>query len=353
MGITVKKFGKTKEGKAVTKYTMRNKNGMEVSVIDLGACITEIRVPDRQGKLADVVLGYSCVEGYETNKPHFGAFIGRVGNRIGDARFVLNGKTYELDRNNGKNNLHGGFHGYETMMYEAEASEEEGVMTVEFSRLSPDMEQGFPGNLDLSCAYSLTEDNELVIEYFASCDQDTLCNLTNHSYFNLAGHNSGSAEGQEVWINADYYTVTTDDLIPTGELSDVTGTPLDFRKRKAIGKDIEADYPALRQGGGYDQNFCVKVKKDGELDKVAELYDPASGRKMEVFSGLPGLQFYSGNGIQESQHCKEGAVYGKRSGVCFETQYYPNACNIESFQGCTLKLGEEFDWATIYRFSAE
>ncbi|WP_343208769.1 aldose epimerase family protein [Anaerolentibacter hominis] len=352
MSIAKKVFGTTKDGTKVMLYTMKNKNGMEVSVTDLGACIVSVLAPDRNGKMADVVLGYKNVAGYEQNKPHFGGFIGRVGNRIGDARFELNGKVYELDKNNGRNNLHGGFDGYEKFMYEAECSEEEELCSVEFSRLSPDMEQGFPGNLDLTVTYSLTDDNELVLEYFAVSDKDTLCNLTNHSYFNLAGHNSGSVQKQEVLILADQYTATTDDLISTGELVDVEGTPLDFRMRKPIGRDIDQEYPALKQGGGYDQNFCVKVSGNG-LDKVAELYDPESGRKMEVFSELPGLQFYSGNGINEGENCKEGAVYGKRSGVCFETQYYPNACNIDSFEGYTLKAGEEYDCATIYRFSAE
>lgn len=353
MSIKVTNFGKTKDGKEVTMYTMKNVHGMEVSVIDLGACITSILVPDRDGKMADVVLGYDNVEGYEKNKPHFGGFIGRVGNRIGDAKFTLNGKEYVLEQNNGKNNLHGGFVGYEKLFYDTEYFEEDGVCTVEFSRLSPDGEQGFPGNLDVTCSYSLTDDNELMIEYFATSDQDTLCNLTNHSYFNLAGHNSGNALAQEVRVDADYYTATTDDLIPTGELTAVEGTPLDLRVRKPIGKDIHADYEALKQGGGYDQNFCVGSSKTDVLTLVAELYDPASGRMMEVFSQLPGLQFYSGNGINETENCKEGATYGKNDGVCFETQYYPNACNIDSFEGYTLKAGEEYDCATIYKFSVE
>ena len=353
MGIKAEKWGQTSDGKTVTKYTMTNAKGMSVSVIDLGACITNIWVPDRDGKLADVVLGYDNVAGYEANKPHFGGFIGRVGNRIGDAKFVINGKTYEVEKNNGKNHLHGGFVGYEKLMYETECSEEDGVCSVEFSRLSPDMEQGYPGNLDVTVTYSMTDNNELMLEYFATSDQDTLCNLTNHSYFNLAGHNSGNTLAQEVQIDADSFTATTDDLIPTGEIVPVEGTPLDFRVSKPIGRDISCDYKPLKQGGGFDQNFCVGTTKIDVVTKVAQMYDPASGRKMEVFSQLPGLQFYSGNGINESANCKEGAVYGKNDGVCFETQYYPNACNIESFEGYTLKAGEEYDCATIYKFSAE
>ncbi len=353
MKVTAKPFGKTTDGQEITLYTMKNSQGMEVSVTNLGACIVSILVPDRDGVLADVVLGYEDAAGYEVNKPHFGGFIGRVGNRIGDATFTLDGVQYELEKNNGRNSLHGGLKGYEKYVYEAEISEEEDEGMVEFSRLSPHMEQGFPGNLDVSCSYTLTEENELLIEYFAVSDRDTLCNLTNHSYFNLAGHNSGNVLEQEVWINADAYTATTDDLIPTGELVDVTGTPMDFRVRKPIGRDIEEDYLALHQGNGYDQNFCVNLSESPDMSKVAELYDPKSGRKMEVFSSLPGLQFYSGNGLNEQYHCKDGAVYEKRDGVCFETQYYPNACNIESFEGCILKKGEEYDQATIYKFSVE
>ncbi|MBQ4472763.1 MAG: galactose mutarotase, partial [Lachnospiraceae bacterium] len=272
MGITKMVWGQTSGGQTVTKFLLTNKNGMQVGLIDLGACITNILVPDRNGVLADVVLGYDNVAGYEANKPHFGGFIGRVGNRIGDARFTLNGKTYELEKNNGKNHLHGGFIGYEKLMYESECSEEADSCSVEFSRLSPDMEQGYPGNLDVTVTYTLTDDNELMIEYFATSDKDTLCNLTNHSYFNLAGHKSGNTLEQEVQIDADSFTATSDDLIPTGEIVSVEGTPLDFRVRKPIGRDIHADYEPLRQGGGFDQNFCVGTEKIDLLAKVAEMY---------------------------------------------------------------------------------
>ena len=353
MSIKKEVWGQTSKGATVNLFTLKNKNGMEVSLTDLGATIVSIVVPDRDGNFADVCLGFDNVAGYETNKTHFGAFIGRVGNRIGDAKFELNGKTYELDKNNGKNHLHGGFLQFHNFIYDAEYYEDDGVSSVEFSRVSPDMEQGYPGNLDVTVTYSLTDDNEFMIEYFAVSDQDTLCNMTNHCYFNLAGHDSGDTLSQEVQILADAFTATTDDQIPTGELTPVEGTPLDFRVRKPIGRDINADYLPMKQGNGFDHNFCVGEKKSDIASKVAEMYDPASGRKMEVFTQLPGMQFYAGNKLNISENTKDGAHYKFHDGVCFETQYYPNACNIESFEGFTLKAGEEYDNATIYKFSVE
>ena len=291
MGVTKKSFGTTKKGEKTTLYTMTNKNGMKVSVSDFGAVIVDIIVPDRDGKLADVNLGYDSVTGYEKNEPGYGSFIGRVANRIAGAKFEVNGKTYRLVKNDGENCLHGGGEmGYNKTMYETEIIEETDAVTVEFSRLSPDMEQGFPGNLDMTVSYTLTDDNELVIEYFAVSDADTVFNFTNHAYFNLRGEGSGTVLDHEVWINADRITETTPDLIPTGEYTDVTGTPMDFRTAKTIRRDIEADYQPLKEGFGYDHNYVLNHTKEGEVEKVAELYDPTSGRLMEVFTDLPGMQ---------------------------------------------------------------
>jgi aldose 1-epimerase len=350
MKITQKSFGKTINGEEATLYTITNGNGMKVSFTDYGANIVSIIVPDAKGNMADVNLGFENLAGYEENIPGFGSFIGRHANRIGGAKFELNGKVYELDKNDGANNLHGGKLGYNKFMYETEIYEDDDVTSIEFSRLSPHMEQGFPGNLDISVTYSLTEANEIVIEYLAVSDRDTIVNLTNHSYFNLSGHNSGTVLNHKVWIKANQFTPTTPDLIPTGELSDVSGTPMDFRVLKQIGQDIEEDYEPLKVAGGYDHNYVLDIS-GAEVEKVAELIDEQSGRKMEVFTDLPGIQFYTGNFLTSVNNSKENAVYKKRDGVCFETQYYPNSCNIPTFPSCMLKAGKEFDSVTIYKFS--
>lgn len=350
MKITQQAFGKTKQGEDTTLYTITNGKGMKVSFTDYGANIVSIIVPDAKGKLADVALGFENIAGYEENTPGFGSFIGRHANRIGGAKFELNGKVYELDKNNGNNNLHGGFKGYNKFMYEAAVYEEEDITSIEFTRLSPHMEQGFPGNLDVSVTYSLTEANEIIIEYLAISDRDTIVNLTNHNYFNLAGHNAGSVLDHKVWIKANQFTPTTNDLIPTGELWDVTDTPMDFRTLKRVGQDIDADYEPLKIAGGYDHNYVLDIN-GSEVEKVAELVDEKSGRRMEVFTDLPGLQLYSGNMLQPVNHSKSGAVYQKQDGICFETQYYPNSCNIKAFPSCVLKAGKEFDSVTIYKFS--
>lgn len=344
MSLETRKFGVTKNGEEVTLYALTNKNGMKAEFIDYGANIVSLCVPDRNGKLDDVVLGFDNVAGYEVNGCFFGALIGRHGNRIGGAKFELNGVTYELEKNDGENNLHGGTPGYHHVMYKAETSD----ACVTFSRTSPDMEQGYPGNLDIRVSYTLTDDNELKITYEAKSDKDTLCNMTNHSYFNLKGHDGGEITDHEVWIKANGFTETTDDLIPNGTIVDVTGTPMDFRTKKAIGDDIEADYKPLTIAGGYDHNYVLD-KKAGVVEKVAELSEKTSGRTMEVYTDLPGMQLYTGNFI-EREAGKQGVTYTKRNGVCFETQFFPNSIHVPSFEPCVLKAGETFTSTTIYRF---
>ncbi len=350
MKLTQKSFGKTNNGEEAILYTISNSNGMKVSITNYGANIVSILVPDSKGQVADVALGYDSLEGYQVNNTFFGSFIGRHANRIGGASFELNGKTYELEKNDGDNNLHSGSQGYNHFLYEAEIHKDEDVIGIELSRQSPDMEQGFPGNLDLSVIYRLSEANELMIQYRCVSDKDTIVNLTNHSYFNLAGHDSGSILDHKVWIKANQFTPTTDDLIPTGELRDVTGTPMDFRQAKKIGRDIDTDYEPLKQGGGYDHNFVLD-KRENEVDKVGELIDENSGRKMEIFTDMPGMQMYTSNMVTPQDHCKGGKAYGRRSAVCFETQYFPDSCNISSFPSSVLKAESIFDSSTTYKFS--
>ena len=344
MGIIKEVFGHDSHGEKVYSYTVTNEHGTRMRVIEIGAALQSLEVADRDGNFADVVLGFDNVAAYEVNGCFFGSFIGRHGNRIGDAKFELNGTTYELEKNDGKNNLHGGTPGYNKVMYQAETGEN----SVTFSRVSPDMEQGYPGNLEISVTYTLTDDNELKLDYKAKSDKDTLCNVTNHSYFNLKGHNGGDITDHEVWIQANGFTETTDDLIPTGKIIDVTGTPMDFRTKKAISKDIGADYEPLILAGGYDHNFALDKKTKG-VEKVAEVSESTSGRTMEVYTDLPGVQFYAGNFI-DPQTGKDGASYGKRCALCLETQYFPNSINIPSFLQPVVEAGEAYHSVTIYKF---
>ncbi|HHU71543.1 MAG TPA: galactose mutarotase [Clostridiales bacterium] len=352
MKIEKKLYGLTNDGKEAYLYTVTNDKGMEVSFTNYGACIVSIIVPDSKGNKADVVLGYDNLEGYQEDQAGFGAFIGRYANRISEGKFVINGKTYELEKNDGNNTLHGGSKGYNKCLYETEIFQDEDMISVEFSRLSPHMEQGFPGNLDISVTYSLSEANELMIEYLVVSDQDTIINLTNHSYFNLAGHNSGSALDHKLWIKANQYNPTNNELIPTGELKDVTGTPMDFRKSKSIGQDIDLDYEPLRIARGYDHNYVLDLSGD-DVEKVAQLVHEDSGRVMEVFTDMPGMQLYSSNMLESVKNSKDGASYNRGQGICFETQFFPNSCNTPEFPSSMIRAGEEFESVTIYKFSAK
>lgn len=350
MSIEKKKFGVTKDGQEVTSYILKNANGMEAVFIDYGACLTKLLVPDAQGKLTDVVLGFDHVSGYENDDANHGAFVGRNGNRIGGATFELNGKRYELAKNDGPNNLHSGPDLYGRKMYEVEFFEGEGEETIEFSRLSPDMEQGFPGNLDLTVTYTLTDDNALVIEYFAVSDQDTVVNFTNHSYFNLAGHNAGTILDHKVEIKASHFAITDGNLIPTGELVDVKGTPMDFTQLKRIGDEIEADYEPLKLAGGYDHHFEFDSEEE-DVRLVAQVVEESKGIIMEMYSDLPGTQFYVGNFISGKAVGKDGYTYQKRDGLCLETQYIPDSVNMSDLKkNAILKAGVEFDSTTIYKF---
>lgn len=343
-------FGTTHDGQTASKYVLTNKQGMEIEVSDFGALLVAIKTPDQNGKLVDVQLGYDTLEEYYDNDCGFGAFIGRNGNRIQGAEVTLDGVSYALDKNDNGNNLHSGFDRSHTKFYAAQTGTNKEGSFVELKRVSPHMEQKFPGNLDQTIRYTLTDANELVIDYRMTSDKTTVVNPTNHSYFNLGGHNSGDVLGHELEIYAEAFLPTDEELIPTGEIASVEGTPMDFRKAKKIGQDIEADFSALNIGGGYDHNYCFA--NDGVLKKVAKLVCRETGISMEVFTDLCGMQVYSGNFLDGTKG-KQGAVYGKRAGICFETQFYPNACKQPNFPSSVLKAGEVFTSRTVYRFGVE
>lgn len=350
MNIEKQVFGITSSGEEVTVFTLTNQNGISVSVLNYGGIIKNILVPDKKGQLADVVLGYDSLSQYEKNNSYYGSFVGRNANRINKALIIIDGQTYQLEKNDRGNNLHSGYKCYNKFIYKGRELTTENCQSVELSRISPDMEQGFPGNLDIHVTYTLTDENELIITYHARSDKDTIVNLTNHSYFNLAGHNSGSILNHKVMILADNFTPIDSKLIPTGEIKEVAETPMDFRNLKSIGQDINADYDQLKLAGGYDHNYVLHTNKS-KVSKVAELVEENSGRVMEVLTDMPGMQFYSGNFISRGDIGKDGAEYKEQDGLCFETQHFPNACNTMNFPSSILKAGEEYKHVTIYKFS--
>ena len=339
-------FGSTAKGEKASLYTLRNKGGIEIGVTDYGAALVKVLIPDKDGKVQDVVLGYDSAKAYEEGGVHFGATVGRVANRIGGACFELNGKIYALTANDNGNSLHGGCDYYNKRMWRAEEVTGQKVI---FYLESPDGDQGYPGAVRISVTYELTDDNEIKLHYHAVSDADTLINLTNHIYFNLSGHASGPVLGQEVFIAADVFTRADAESVPTGEIVPVEGTPMDFRKYKAIGEAIGADYEALILGQGYDHNW---VLKGSGLRLVAGMRSDKTGIVMEVLTDLPGMQFYTGNFLVSEQG-KKGAVYSRRHGACFETQYFPDAVHKEHFEGPVIKAGASYDTVTIYRFRTE
>ena len=335
---------KTRSFGNATMYTFENKNGMVMEVTDFGAVLYSLMVPDKDGNLVDVNLGYATPEAYAKETSGFGATIGRNGNRIGGAKFTLNGKVYELAPNNNGNNLHSGHDYYQHRMWTVKETTENSIV---FSLHSPDGDQGFPGNFDVDVTYTLTDDNELKIDYDGMADADTVINMTNHSYFNLNGHASGNILEHELWVDADAFTATDDKLIPTGEIRSVEGSPMDFRVKKLVGRDIDADYDALNYAGGYDHNWCLN--NNGEFKKVIEISSDLSGITMEVYTDLPGVQIYAGNFLV-SEPGKSGATYKKRQGICFETQHYPDAINHDNFPSPVVKKGEAYKTTTVYKF---
>jgi aldose 1-epimerase len=341
---------------SIKLYTLKNNAGTEVKVTNYGATITSIVVPDRNGRLDDIVLGYHRVEDYmnAVDKPYFGAVVGRYGNRIAKGEFTLDGETYTLAVNNPPNHLHGGTIGFDKVIWDAKPISGKNFTGLELTYLAKDGEEGYPGNLAVTVRYKLNESNELVVEYQATTDKATPVNLTQHSYFNLAGEGNGNTLKHELYINADHYTPVDDTLIPTGEIMPVKNTPFDFTSPKAVGRDIAQKNEQLKYGGGYDHNFVLnKGEKPGEMTLAASVFEPNSGRFLEIFTEEPGIQFYSGNFLDGRLKGKAGLPYLYRGAVVLETQHYPDSPNQPNFPNTILKPNETYSSKTIFRFSTK
>lgn len=347
--ITQTPFGQA-DGQAVTLYTLSNSRGAEARIMNYGGIVQSLRVPDRHGNFDDVVLGYDDLAGYVANNPYFGCLVGRYGNRIGGAKFTLDGRTYTLAANNGSNSLHGGLKGFDKVVWSARTLVAKAGPALELTYVSKDGEEGFPGNLKVTAVYSLTEDNALRLDFTATTDKPTVCNLTHHSYFNLRGQGKGDVLGHEVYINSDKTTPVDKELITTGEYASVAGTPFDFRKPTAIGARIDDPDTQLQYGPGYDHNWVIN-KPLGKLGLQARVYEPTTGRVMEVWSDEPGLQFYAGNFLDGTITGKGGAVYQRRNAFCMEPQHYPDSPNKPNFPSVVLRPGETFKNTIIYKFS--
>ena len=345
MDITKESFGKTQDGQAADLFTLTNANGLSAKITNYGGIVTSLMVPDRNGKMDDIALGYENIDKYIESSPYFGALIGRYGNRIANGRFTLDGIEYTLAQNDGQNHLHGGNKGFDKVLWEAEEIKTADSVGLKLTYLSKDMEEGYPGNLSCTVIYSLTNDNELKIEYRAETDKATVINLTHHSYFNLAGHSSGNILGHELTLTADNFTPVDDTLIPTGEIKAVKDTPMDFTSPTAIGARI------AQVKGGYDHNYVLN-NSDGSLALAARVYEPTTGRVMEISTTEPGIQFYSGNFLDGTNKGK-GAVYNKHNGFCLETQHFPDSPNKPDFPSVVLKPGQKYSHLIVHKFSTK
>lgn len=338
----------------VQLFTLKNDSGMTVQVTNYGAIITSIIVPDRDGKLGDVVFGYKSLEEYVNalSTPYFGAVVGRYGNRIAQGKFTIDGVTHELQNNNGENHLHGGYRGFDKVIWSAMVPI--GKNSVKLTHVSLDGEEGYPGELTAKVTYTLTDDNEILIDYHATTDKATPVNLTQHSYFNLSGEGSPTILDHELMIHADKFTPIDEGLIPTGELRPVAGTPFDFTAAKPIGNDIDTDNEQLKFGLGYDHNWVLnKDGKEGEMTLAAKISSPKTGRVLEIHTTEPGIQFYCGNFLDSTLTGKSGQAYQYRSGFCLETQHFPDSPNKPNFPSTILKPGEVYETRTIFKFSTQ
>ena len=346
--ITKTAFGSAPDGTAVDLYTLRNDKGAEARICNYGGIVTSLKVRDRDGKLGDVVLGYDNLAGYLKASPNFGCLVGRYGNRIAQGRFTLNGKEYTLARNNGPNHLHGGVKGFDKVVWEAKPVHSKLGPALELKYVSKDGEEGYPGNLSITAIYTLTDDNALRLDFTATTDADTVCNLTHHSYFNLAG--AGDVLNHQIMIYADKFTPVDANLIPTGELRPLDGSPLDFRHAEKIGARINQADEQLKLGNGYDHNYVLR-QPAGELGLAARVYEDSTGRLLEVFTTEPGMQFYTGNFLDGSITGKGGWTYQFRNGFCLEPQHYPDSPNQPNFPSTVLKPGQTYHNTIIYKFS--
>lgn len=343
-------FGNLISGEAVTLYMLTNSSGLEIGVIDLGATIVSLMAPDRDGQFADIVLGFDNPQQYITDSPYFGTVVGRYGNRIAKGQFTLDGETYTLAKNNSGHHLHGGDVGFDKRLWTVTSSNPN---RLEMKLVSPDGDEGYPGELTVRVTYTLDEDNRLTVDYYATTDKPTVVNLTQHSYFNLAGHSAGSAMDHELLINAERYTEVDSELIPTGQLPAVVGTPLDFRQPVAVGARIDEKYPQLVNGGGYDHNWVLTEKAAAGSEPAAEVRDPKTGRTLVIYTEEPGIQFYAGNFLDGSIIGKEGAVYDYRNTVVLETQHFPDSPNQPDFPSTRLDPGEVYKTRTVFEFGVE
>jgi aldose 1-epimerase len=349
--INPQAFNKMIDGKQVKLYTLKNQNGMEITVTNYGARIVSWMVPDKKGHMEDVVLGYDSIDSYlNAGESYYGASIGRYGNRIAKGEFTLGDIQYKLAQNNGVNSLHGGVNGFSRKIWEVVPK---GTNELDFTLVSPDMDEGFPGELSVAMSYKLTNNNELVIQYEAKCDKPTVINLTNHSYFNLHGAGNGTILDHQVTLNADFFTPIDSTLIPTGEFVPVENTPFDFRNPTLIGERINSTDQQIRFGLGYDINYVLKKSADQNISLAASVFEPQSGRLLEVFTDQPGIQFYSGNFLNGKYPGKKGKTYGYRTGFCLETQHYPNSPNQPKFPSVVLGPDQVYTHTCIYKFSVK
>ena len=349
--VTTTLFGTLPSGDSVDAFTMTNAHGLQLRAMDYGAIVVSLRTPDRAGRMGDIVLGFDTIDGYLKSSPYFGAIAGRYANRIAKARFALDGKTYHLAANNGPNALHGGVRGFDKVLWRATTGADSDAVHVVFSYTSVDGEEGYPGTLRAQVTYTLTERNELVVDYEATTDKATPVNLTQHSYFNLGGDGSGDVLAQVLTLNADRYTPIDSTFIPTGEIASVAGTPFDFRAPTAIGARINAAHPQIRNGNGYDHNFVLtREAKDTGLVHAARVVDPGSGRTLDVATTEPGVQFYTGNFLDGTITGKAGHVYQRRAGFCLETQHFPDSPNEPRFPTTILRPGETYRSRTVFTF---